>query len=118
MVDKGPQIIRSPISLADVRSLAEERFGDMLKACVDVGRSVIALGGELHSDEEALLLADGARQDDLWGINLYLDEPVETWIEFDSMINVRPRSGNRTRGVEDVPLQRRIVAIVAQLIPR
>jgi len=61
----------------------------------------MAIGGELQSDEEAALLDDGSRQPDVWGINLFPGETGDTWLEFDSMINVRPARGNRTRGVDD-----------------
>jgi hypothetical protein len=84
----------------------------MVKAVVDVSRKVIAIGGELHSDEEAALLDDGSRQADLWGINLYPDESGDDWIEFDSMINVRPSQDNRSRDVEDPALRDSIRRIV------
>lgn len=112
----GPQIVRDPMSRDQVAALAEEQFGDMIKAVVDVERRVIALGGELHSDEEALLLDDGSRQADLWGINLYPGESGEQWIEFDSMINVRPRQGNRSRSVDDAGIRRRIRDVVESLV--
>lgn len=102
--------------MAEVRALAELRFGDMVKASVDIGREVMAIGGELHSDEEAMLLADGATQADVWGINLYPDQTGDDWIEFDSMINVRPGQGNRSRGVEDPALRRRIRDVVNALV--
>ena len=98
--------------------LAEAGFGDMVKACVDVGRGLIAIGGELHSDEEALLLEDGSKQSDIWGINLYPEEPGDGWIEFDSMINVRPSQANRSRGVDDLSIQARIRLVVEGLIRR
>jgi len=110
------KIIDKPISLPDVASLAEEQFGEMIKAAVDVKREIIALGGELHSDEEALLLETGSRQEDLWGINIYPEKPEEERVEFDSMINVRPSQNNRSRGVEDAQIQARILRVVNNLI--
>ena len=110
-------IVRTPTTRATLASIAAAQFGDMVKAVVDVGRRVMAVGGELHSDEEAILLEDGARQADLWGINLYPGEHGEEWIEFDSMINIRPSQGNRSRGVDDPGLRRAIVAVVAALVP-
>ena len=95
------QILRGPTARAHLVSVATTGFGDMLKAVVDIERNVMAIGGELHSDEEAALLDDGSRQHALWGINLYPAESGDTWLEFDSMINVRPAQGNRTRGVDD-----------------
>jgi hypothetical protein len=65
------EILRGATSRARLASLAEAQFGDVVKAVVDVRRRVLAIGGELHSDEEAALLEDGSAQEDLWGINLY-----------------------------------------------
>lgn len=101
---------------SELTSFAEEQFGDMVKGVVDVTREVMAIGAELHSDEEAALLDDGSRQEDLWGINLYPGEPPTEWIEFDSMINVRPGQGNRSRDVEDPKLRETIRRIVDALI--
>ena len=83
---------------------------------VDVRRRIMATGGELHSDEEALLLEDGSAQDDLWGINLYPQDHGAEWIEFDAMINVRPSQGNRSRGVDDPGLQDAIRRVVADMV--
>ena len=96
--------------------MAAEQFGDFVKAVVDVGRGVMAIGGELHADEEALLLEHGARQANLWGINLYPERPTAELVEFDSMINVRPSQGNRSRGVEDALVRRQIQDIVGRLV--
>ena len=97
--------------------MAESQFGDMVKAVVDVRRRVMAVGGELHSDDEAALLDDGSRQGDLWGINLYPGETGDDWIEFDSLINVRPSQGNRSRDVEDEGLRSSIRELVSGLVP-
>jgi uncharacterized protein DUF5674 len=109
------QIVRQPIPRDELRLLAEQQFGDFLKAVVDTERGIMAIGGELHADEEAALLQDGARQPDLWGINIYPDRPGDELIEFDSMINMRPSQGNRSRGVEDAATRRRIEEIVGRL---
>ncbi len=110
------EIIRRPISRARLSSLAEAQFGDMVKAVVDVERGVMAISGELHSDEEAALIEDGSAQEHLWGINLYPAEQGDAWLEFDSMINVRPSQGNRSRNVEDSALRDRIRRIVTGLV--
>jgi hypothetical protein len=55
-------IVRDRISLVDLNVVAEAQFGDLVKAVVDVERGVMAIGGELHSDEEAMLLDDGSKQ--------------------------------------------------------
>ncbi|MGH7389664.1 MAG: DUF5674 family protein [Candidatus Rokuibacteriota bacterium] len=112
------EIICTPTRLDDLRRMAEAQFGDFVKAVVDVERGVMAIGGELHADEEALLLEHGARPADLWGINLYPAAPEPELIEFDSMINVRPSQGNRSRGVEDAAVRRQIRDIVSRLVAR
>ena len=110
------QVVTAPVSLDELRRVAQGQFGDFVKAVVDVGRGLMAIGGELHADEEALLLERGSRQVDLWGINLYPDRPVDELVEFDSMINVRPSQGNRSRGVDDPRLQEQIRVVVERLV--
>jgi hypothetical protein len=110
------QIVREPITLDEIRSLARSQFGDFVKAVVDVGLGLMAIGGELHADEEALLLEQASRQVDLWGINIYPDRVGDDLVEFDSMINVRPSQGNRSRSVEDPALRQQIVNVVTGLI--
>ena len=106
------RIFRERIPRSDLARMAEEQFGDWIKAVVDVSRGVMAIGGDLHADDEAALLADGSRQRDLWGINLYPGESEPDWIEFDSMINLRPGEGNRSRGVDDERVRARIREVV------
>ena len=109
-------LISEPISLKKLRETGEELFGDMVKAVVDVEKEVMAAGAELHADEEAFLLERSSRQESLWGINLYTDRVLPEMVEFDSMINIRPRQNNRSRGVEDAALQKRILEIVRKLV--
>lgn len=103
------------VSLDELRALAVGRFGDFVKAVVDIRLEVMAVGAQLHADEEAFLLDSRSQQGDLWGINIWQEKPREEWIEFDSMINLRPSWGNRSRGVDDPEVQRQIVAVVAKL---
>ena len=110
------RIIEQPITRAELGEIAADSFGDLVKAVVDVVRGSMAIGGELHSDEESLLLASGSAQEDIWGINLYPAIADESWIEFDSMINVRPSMGNRSRGVEDEQTRMKIIRIVKELV--
>lgn len=112
-----PRIVRTAITRSELTSLAASRFGDLVKAVVDIARGIMAVSGELHSDEEALLLDDGSRQHDLWGINLYPAESSADWIEFDSVINVRPSRNNRSRSVEDEQTRAAIRRVVCALVP-
>ena len=116
MVSFRLEFVREPLARADLATIADRGFGDMIKAVVDVERGILAIGAELHEDEEAALLDDGSRQRDLWGINLYPDDTGDTWIEFDSMINVRPGQGNRSRGVDDEALRSALRRVVGALM--
>lgn len=107
--------ILHPITRRRLQELAAAGFGDMIKAVVDCGRRVMVVGGELHADEEQWLLDNGSRQEDLWGVNLYPADSSDAWIEFDSMINVRPAIGNPSRGVENAEVRDLIRAIVDEL---
>ena len=119
-VDSAPmsplEPVLRPITRARLNELAESGFGDMIKAVVDCGRRVMVVGGELHADEEQWLLENGSQQAHLWGINLYPAETSDDWIEFDSMINIRPSQGNPSRRVESQETQRLIRSIVAELV--
>lgn len=109
-------IVTGAISLSELKKLAENFFGDMVKGVVDVRLRTLALDAELHADLEALLLREGSAQKDLWGINLYPDMKGDAFLEFDSMINIRPSQGNRSRGVEDAEVRTVIRSIVAEKV--
>lgn len=108
------KLLSEKISVPELQKMASEKFGNMVKAVVDVSRSLMVVDAEMHSDQETFLLEQGSHQKDLWGINLYPDLPREdeNFIEFDSMINLRPLDNNRSRLVEDPVLRERIIAIV------
>ena len=109
-------LIDKAISRQRLEEMAQEQFGDLVKAVVDIENGMMAIGGGLHSDEEAFLLERGSNQNDLWGINLHPDRELPEMVEFDSMINIRPRQDNRSRGVEDASVRNRIIAIVQGLV--
>jgi hypothetical protein len=87
----GTTLVSEPISTQRLREAGEELFGDMVKAVVDIDKGVMAIGAELHADEEAFLLERESQQESLWGINLYTERALPAMVEFDSMINIRPR---------------------------
>jgi hypothetical protein len=112
------EIITQQATLSEIERMAEQMFGDMVKAVVDIDREVLAVDGELHSDLEALLIEDGSKQQSLWGINLYPGMRGDDFVEFDSMINMRPSQGNRSRGVESSQIRDRILLVVGKRIKR
>jgi len=106
------KILEEPVSIDEMKGIAADTFGDLVKGVVDVRLGLVAIDAELHSDLEALLLENGSGQQDLWGINFYPDLDGDDFIEFDSMINMRPSQGNMSRGVNDEAIRERILEIV------
>lgn len=104
------------ISREELRRMSANLFGNFVKAVVDVEEGTMVVDAELHADQEAFLLENGSQQKNLWGINLYPDMEGDDFIEFDSMINLRPSQNNRSRGVENAGDRAKIMAIVAGLI--
>jgi len=110
------KIISEKLTIDELKDMAAGRFGNLVKAVVDVDKELLAVDAELHSDLEAMLLDAGSKQNSLWGINLYPDIPGDDHIEFDSMINMRPSQNNRSRGVEDEGMRKKIIAVVRKRI--
>lgn len=110
------RIVTEILRMAELKQMAAAGFGDMVKAVVDISAELIAVDAELHADLEALLLENGSKQKDLWGINLYPDLEEKDFLEYDSMINIRPSQNNRSRGVDSAEIREKIAGIVAQRI--
>lgn len=83
-------------------------YDEMIKIVVDIRRRILSGGGEMHADCEAVLLEDGSEQDDLWGANWY---PAEQRIAFESLINIRPRLGNRNIVIQSQELRDTVESI-------
>lgn len=112
------KIIVRKLEFNKLKEMAVRTFGNLVKAVVDVDRELLAIDAELHSDLEALMLENGSKQKNLWGINLYPDLQGEEFIEFDSVINMRPSQCNRSCGVENEELRKKIIEIVTKRIKK
>jgi len=111
--------IKDSISTNELKEMSKKMFGGLVKAVVDIKREIIMVDAAMHADEEKGLLEDGSAQVDLWGINFYPDlYDSEDFVEFDSMINIRPNQGNRSRGVDDTAIQQKILNIVSRLVTK
>lgn len=111
------KIIREPIPREELKKLAAERFGDLVKAVVDIEQEIMAIDGELHADEEVLLMEqESSKRENTWGINLYPEKSGDDFIEFDSVINLKPNFGNRSRGVDNPEIRAKIKRLVERLI--
>lgn len=110
------KIVNTNISLAELETMSHRMERKLVKAVVDIEKGIMAVDVDMHVDAEAELLEDGSEQENLWGINIYPHEPIEKRVEFDSMINIRPSQGNRSRGVENPVIQKKIITIVNKLV--
>ena len=110
------KLVATSIAGNELSDMAKKGFGSMVKAVVDVKKRIMVIDASLHADEEAHLIAHGSKQDDLWGINIYPELTGDDFIEFDSMINLRPNRGNTTRSVDSPHVQKQIRNIVLELV--
>ena len=107
------------VSVNELRSMSEKMFGNIVKAVVDIDKKLMVVDAEMHVDEEQFLLENGSLQNSLWGINLHpADYGKDTFIEYDSMINIRPRQQNMSRNVENPEIQKKIVDIVNEIVTK
>lgn len=109
-------LLSAPVSHQELAELVVVGFGDMVKLVVDVERTVVALGGQMHADGEQVLLESGSRQADLWGANYFPGRGESDSIEFTSLIKIRPGQGNRSMEVQDPELRERMRAIIVALV--
>ncbi|MBU2220263.1 hypothetical protein KJ665_03950 [Patescibacteria group bacterium] len=98
--------------------MSQKMFGNIVKAVVDIEKKIMAVDGELHADEEMLLTEDGSKRENVWGINFHPDDSGDDFVEFDSMINLKPHLGNRTRGVDNEETRKRIIEVVNKLVKK
>jgi len=118
MSDTDPDVVvlTTPIALDQLRAIVARFFIDMVKLVVDVKRNVIAIGGELHADAEAVLLEQGSQQQDLWGANYYPGRGPVNCIEYTALINIRPSQENRSMEIEAESIRQRIRELVFSLV--
>jgi hypothetical protein len=105
-------VIEESVDFEELKEIAQEFYVSMIKGVVDIERGVIAFGGEYHMDANIVLLAHGGKQSDVWGFNIVLDKHENEWIEYTSLINIRPQQGNRTMEVLDIEIREKIKKIV------
>ena len=100
-----------------MKDIAKERFGDLVKGAVDIEQEIMAIGGELHVDEQMLLIErENSKQENVWGINIYPDNSGDDFVEFDSMINLKPALDNRSRSINNLEVREKVIGIVKKLI--
>lgn len=113
------KLVKKEIKVNELQKMSQKMFGNLVKAVVDIEKGIMTVDAELHSDEEAFLLENGSKQENLWGINIYPEFFGQgDFIEFDSMINLRPAQNNRSRGVDDAEIQKKILGVISKLISK
>jgi len=104
------------VTKRELEDLAKEFYVEMVKGVADIERGIIALGGEWHMDANQVLIEDGSNQENLWGFNIYLNKSKKEMLEYNSLINIRPRQGNRNMEVESEEIRNKIFNIVNNLV--
>ena len=105
------------ISVKELSEMSKNMYGNLVKGVVDLANNSLVVDAEMHADEEEYLLEAGSKQSDLWGINLYPEKfGTDEFIEFDSMINIRPRQQNMSRDVEDEGIRKHIIDLVSNKV--
>lgn len=110
------KIVTHTITKKELAEIAKGQFGDWIKVVVDIEKGIMAIGGDLHADEEAVLLDDGSEQKNLWGANIWFEKEGDERFQFDSMINIRPAQGNRGRIIEDKNIREQVEAIINKCV--
>jgi hypothetical protein len=110
------KLIIKPITKAEALEIAKEFYVDMVKGVVDIEKEIIALGGEYHIDANEMLIKNGSKQNNIWGFNIYPKQTEDNWIEYTSLINIRPMVKNMTMVVEDKNTRDIMKKIIEKLI--
>ena len=107
------------ITIAQLTQMAQKMYGGIVKGVVDIKKKLLVLDAEMHADEEVYLLEKGSKQNDLWGINLHTAKfGSDAFVEFDSMVNIKPHQNNMSRDVEDKRLRKEIISIVTKKVTK
>ena len=105
------------ISIAELSTMAGKMYGSLVKVDVDIVKNIFVVDMGMHADGEAYLMENGSKQKDLWGINLHpTDYGTDDFIEFDSMINIRPSRGNASKDVLDPAIRNQIITLVDKVV--
>lgn len=113
------KIVKDRIETAELKEMAKRMYENLVKTVVDVEKKIIAVDAEMHVDLEQLLIEqENCEPKNLWGINIWPEKTGKEFIEFDSMINLKPGLGNRSRGVESAETQEKIINIVEKLVKK
>ena len=106
------KIVGDIISLLELQEIAKEFYITMVKGVVDIKKEIVVFGGEYHADANEIILENGSLQSDVWGFNVYFDRPRDSWIEYISLINIRPQVGNAEMEIQDKDIRDKMKTII------
>ena len=110
------QILNHKIDMEEVKKLADLWYGTMIKGCVDVELGRVALGGDYHIESSELLTKTGSLLENVWGFNIRFEENPDGVLEFDSMVNIKPNFGNRSRNIGNPEIANKAEEIIRKFI--
>lgn len=111
------KIVKDKISTEELEAIGQEFYQSIIKGVVDIEKQIVAFGGEYHIDASEILINNGSSQNDVWGFNIVFDRPKDSWIEYISLINIRPQVGNLDMEVQDKALREKMKNIINSKIP-
>lgn len=115
-MDTKIKILESKISIQEVKNLADFWYGTMIKGAVDIEGGRVALGGDYHIEDSELLTSTGSKFEDIWGFNIRFEENPDGVLEFDSMVNIKPNFGNRSRNIGNEEIAKKATEIIHKFI--
>ncbi len=105
------------VTLDELRTIADENGKNYVKAVVDVERGAVVVGMKFHDQAIPLLEEGGSKRPNLWGVRLHPEAFGDAnFVEFDSMINIKPELDNPSTDVESPELRQRIIETVEAVV--
>lgn len=105
-------LLRNQVSRRQIQEMLQS-LETYINLAVDIERGILAGGGMLHADGEAVLIDDGSLQENIWGAD-WIPETQE--VRFEALINIRPRQNNRSMTILDPSIRQRVERIVRYML--
>ena len=86
---------------------------EFIKVVVDIEKGILSMDCEFHIDCAEELVKDGSEFKNLWGANIF---PFKKFIEYTSMINIRPKIGNRSMEIQDEKIKEKVRQIIKNFL--
>ena len=115
-MDNKITILDHKINTKEVKRMANFWYGTMIKGAVDVEGGRVALGGDYHIEDSELLTSTGSKFEDIWGFNIRFEENPNGVLEFDSMVNIKPNFGNRSRSINNNEIIKKVTEVIYKFI--